>query len=95
MSSSQSGFLSLAPATSASYPQAPKRAAAASGTPLTTGALSALPAQLTVKERTSSMSSDGSSTKPASVVRFLKLGPVHYGEHADGGRVDWSDVVIE
>jgi hypothetical protein len=36
-----------------------------------------------------------SSSKPASVVRYLKLGPVHYGEHADGGRVDWSDVVVE
>lgn len=90
MSASQSPFLSLAPATSATFPQAPKKAASA-GTPLTASALSTVPVQQ--KERTSSMSSDGSdSSKPS--LRFLKLGPVHFGEHADGQRADWSEVLV-
>lgn len=39
------------------------------------------------------MSSDGSdSSKPS--LRFLKLGPVHFGEHADGQRADWSEVLV-
>ena len=38
--------------------------------------------------RSSSLSSDGGSQKK----RFLKLGPVHFGE---GGNGDWSDVVVD
>lgn len=92
--SSQSPFLTLAPATSASFPQA-KKAAPRTGTPLTAGALSTVTGQLSAKERTSSMSSDGSSSKRAASLRFLKLGPVHFGEHADGERADFSEVAVE
>lgn len=38
--------------------------------------------------RSSSLSSDGSNQKK----RFLKLGPVHFG---DGGKNDWSEDVVE
>jgi hypothetical protein len=38
--------------------------------------------------RSSSLSSDGSNQKK----RFLKLGPVHFG---DGGKNDWSEDVVQ
>jgi len=38
--------------------------------------------------RSSSLSSDGSTQKR----RFLKLGPVHFGE---GGKDDWSEEVLD
>jgi hypothetical protein len=96
------GFLSLAPTTSASYPlaQKPKRAptAATSETaalPLTTTALAQVAAEVAdaTKLRTSSLSSDGS--KSGAGLRFLKLGPVHQGEHLDGSRGDWHELAVE
>ncbi|KAE8443275.1 hypothetical protein EG329_002063 [Mollisiaceae sp. DMI_Dod_QoI] len=89
-------FLSLAPTTSASYPSTPKSptlkspvqkpvavadAAAEAATPV-------LPVDAEHKtRRSSSLSSNGSLMAKR---RFLKLGPVHFGE-GDG---DWSEEVI-
>ena len=99
-----STFLSLAPATSASYPstplikvpavQSPQSTQTADNTQLDAAAVpSAIPGaeQLGVAvlktRRSSSLSSDG-----VSKTRFLKLGPVHFGE--GDGTGDWSEDVI-
>ncbi|OIW25983.1 hypothetical protein CONLIGDRAFT_635749 [Coniochaeta ligniaria NRRL 30616] len=91
------GFLSLAPTTSASYPLTPKpRPTPTSETalPLTTTALAQATAEVVdTKQRTSSLSSDGS--KSGAGLRFLKLGPVHQGEHLDGAKGDWHDLAVE
>ena len=94
-----SQFLSLAPATSASYPvqrptsiSSPKtsielpRALAAPETAVVPTAEEI--ESLSKHRRSSSLSSDGSVTKQ----RFLKLGPVHFGE--DDGKGDWSEVGV-
>jgi hypothetical protein len=47
----------------------------------------AIDSELLKTRRSSSISSDGSTQKK----RFLKLGPVHFGE-GDG---DWSEEVVE
>jgi hypothetical protein len=104
-----SGFLTLAPATSASYPQAP-RSRYQSVThltrplPLTHGAMpeedvaiatprsmssSLASIQEPKSRRSSSMSSDGSSRAR---LRFLKLGPVHWGEHQGDHKGDWHEL---
>ncbi|OBS26951.1 hypothetical protein FPOA_00892 [Fusarium poae] len=60
----KSSFLSLAPATSPSYPQKP---------------------------------AVRSHTRPSTerrTYRILKLGPVHWGEHADDHKHDFHDVVL-
>jgi hypothetical protein len=76
-------FLSLAPTTSASYPQRPVAT-------LTSGALAQVPETPELKQRrTSSMSSEGNKSTG---VRFLKLGPVHWGAHMEGQQDDWSAV---
>ncbi|KAI3547958.1 hypothetical protein CABS01_13909 [Colletotrichum abscissum] len=75
-------FLSLAPTTSSSYPFRQQQQAAAAVAATTTE-----PAPL--KRRTSSMSSDGSNG-----LRFLKLGPVHYGEHPDEHKSDWHPALL-
>lgn len=86
-------FLSLAPTTSASYPALPK-----SPTPKSpvqkpvdgadAATIPALPVETDIKtRRSSSLSSNGSLMSKR---RFLKLGPVHFGE-GDG---DWSEEVI-
>ncbi|KAL9943969.1 hypothetical protein D7B24_006179 [Verticillium nonalfalfae] len=54
-------FLSLAPTTSSTYPQAPD-------------------ASRPLARRSSSVSSSNSN---AAGLQFLRLGPVHYGEHPD------------
>jgi hypothetical protein len=108
-----STFLSLAPTTSASYPQqrqsppasvvSPKivaadaaaalgesaAAAAAAGiTPLT--AIADLDANgVTKQRRSSSLASDESGNAK---LRFLKLGPVHFGE--GDGKGDWTEVEV-
>ncbi|KAI0021102.1 hypothetical protein F4780DRAFT_778852 [Xylariomycetidae sp. FL0641] len=64
-----STFLSLAPATSGSYPSASNIKPAG-------------------PRRSSSVSSVGS-------LRFLKLGPVHWGEHPDEHKEDFHDVAID
>ncbi|KAL2883059.1 hypothetical protein SGCOL_001751 [Colletotrichum sp. CLE4] len=74
-------FLSLAPTTSSSYPFRQQQTAAVAVT-------AAEPAPL--KRRTSSMSSDGAATG----LRFLKLGPVHYGEHPDEHKSDWHPALL-
>lgn len=68
-------FLSLAPATSASYPQTQASRAAA-----TEVAQPAAP----VQRRSSSVGSNG--------YKVLKLGPVHWGEHADDHKADFHEV---
>ncbi|KAG6007996.1 hypothetical protein E4U21_005230 [Claviceps maximensis] len=78
--SSNTFFLPLAPATSASYPQAPAARApsasqAAGETPI-------------VHRRTSSSSSSGSRH------RILKLGPVHWGEHLDDHKEDFHEPTV-
>ncbi|KAL6919729.1 hypothetical protein ACHAPO_008723 [Fusarium lateritium] len=75
----KSSFLSLAPATSPSYPQKP---AVRSQTRPST-------------ERRSSVESDASSSSNSNnSYRILKLGPVHWGEHADDHKHDFHDVVL-
>lgn len=82
-----STFLSLAPNTSDSYPRAPK--AKSAGTPPTSAVLAA-----EGKPRTSSVESDGA--KNPSMRRFLKLGPVHWGEHQDDDhKGDWHEVAVK
>lgn len=87
-------FLSLAPSTSNSYPRAQKVKQADPEQPLTAEALAEVPkATMTeTKRRTSSLSSDGSK----SAFRFLKLGPVHFGEHhQDDSKGDFFEVAVE
>jgi hypothetical protein len=97
-----SGFLSLAPATSASYPRAPKPrqpSETESTSSLTAAALVAEAAKQSndqldsIKRRTSSLSSDGA--KNPNGFRFLKLGPVHWGEHPGDHKADWHEVAVE
>lgn len=103
-----SGFLTLAPTTSASYPQAPRsRHQSVSHLtrplPLTHGAMPdepiAAPRSMSSSvvslsepksRRSSSMSSDGSVGKAR--LRFLKLGPVHWGEHQGDHKEDWHEL---
>ncbi|KUJ24205.1 uncharacterized protein LY89DRAFT_662959 [Mollisia scopiformis] len=89
-------FLSLAPTTSASYPTLPKtttpkspvQTAIAGTDAAVEAAIPALPVDVEPKtRRSSSLSSNGSLMSKR---RFLKLGPVHFGE-GDG---DWSEEVI-
>ncbi|KAJ4315473.1 hypothetical protein N0V84_008359 [Fusarium piperis] len=73
----RSNFLSLAPATSPSYPKKP-----------VTSRSHARPAG---PRRSSSGSSSSISSNG---YRILKLGPVHYGEHADDHQADFHDVIL-
>ncbi|KAL2165334.1 hypothetical protein VTH06DRAFT_631 [Thermothelomyces fergusii] len=81
-----SAFLSLAPSTSDSYPRAqqPKQQQQQQqqqdGGPAGAG-------DETAKRRSSSLGSDASKSS-----RFLRLGPVHWGEHGDG---DYYEVAVE
>jgi hypothetical protein len=90
-------FLSLAPTTSTSYPQGQTPKSRQSSTestttsPLTTDLLIETDSTVVAKRRASSISSDGSK----SGLRFLKLGPVHDGEHLDGQKGDWHEVAVE
>jgi len=90
-----STFLSLAPSTSDSYPRTQKTKDTAA---LTADALTQAtkedgsPVVMPKQHRTSSLSSDGSKTR----LRFLKLGPVHWGEHQDTeNQADWHEVAVE
>ena len=88
------------PAVKSPTPQSPLQAAIdtpnitmADPTPARAFNPSAMPSAAVIDEtlktrRSSSLSSDGSSQKR----RFLKLGPVHFGEDGKG---DWSEEVIE
>ncbi|WQF87311.1 hypothetical protein CDEST_12325 [Colletotrichum destructivum] len=80
-------FLSLAPTTSSSYPFKAQQPAAAAAAAVVTE-----PAPL--KRRTSSLSSDSSKNGAAGGLRFLKLGPVHYGEHPDEHKSDWHPALL-
>ncbi|KAM3086506.1 hypothetical protein ACMFMG_000639 [Clarireedia jacksonii] len=88
-------FLSLAPKTSASYPANP--ISKSETPPVETkevSGLSELDRELLLKaSRSESMSSDASSVgAQKSSGRFLKLGPVHFGEN--DGKGDWSEQVV-
>ncbi|KAL0935230.1 uncharacterized protein CTRU02_209821 [Colletotrichum truncatum] len=72
-------FLSLAPTTSSSYPFRVQQQTAAVAEPAP------------LKRRTSSVSSAGNG---APGLRFLKLGPVHYGEHPDEHKEDWHPALL-
>ncbi|KAF4993362.1 hypothetical protein FGRMN_6536 [Fusarium graminum] len=72
----KSNFLSLAPATSPSYPQKP----------------AVRDHTRPVPRRSSTESSSSSSS--SNTYRILKLGPVHYGEHADEHTHDFHDVIL-
>ncbi|KAF4620136.1 hypothetical protein G7Y89_g14687 [Cudoniella acicularis] len=101
-------FLSLAPTVSASYPSSPKPRSSIA-TPLSPSAqtpdnnqvepTAAIPepkvldSDLSKSRRSSSMSSEGSNAGLNQRRRFLRLGPVHYGEDRDG-KGDWSEEVI-
>ncbi|AEO70222.1 2bec0137-002b-4531-8bc6-4dde0b48fe89 [Thermothielavioides terrestris] len=84
-----STFLSLAPQTSDSYPRSQRIKQ-----PLTAEALAEATKQdganaNAIMRRASSLSSDGSK------LRFLKLGPVHWGEHQDDHQADFYEVAVE
>ncbi|KAK4229702.1 hypothetical protein QBC38DRAFT_83754 [Podospora fimiseda] len=84
-----STFLSLAPSTSDSYPRKPQTQ------PLTAEALAeinSVTAAAQKQRRASSLSSDASKGQ----FRFLKLGPVHFGEHIDeNDKGDFHEVAVE
>ncbi|CAK7242072.1 MAG: hypothetical protein STHCBS139747_003549 [Sporothrix thermara] len=93
-------FLSLAPATSNSYPQ---KQASVPETPAVAEAVVAADAPVAAESsvtvdpkqrRSSSLSSTGSNSA-SSGLRILKLGPVHWGEHLDDHKQDWHEVAIE
>ena len=75
-------FLSLAPATSNSYPKKQESVSAAAAL-----------GDADAKQRRSSSLSSTNSTAPG--LRILKLGPVHWGEHRDEHKGDWHEVAIE
>jgi len=75
-------FLSLAPTTSASYPTSPL-----SKSPVQSPNAESLDELLLKTRRSSSLSSDTSGKR-----RYLKLGPVHFGE--GDGKGDWSEDVL-
>ncbi|KAK4157741.1 hypothetical protein C8A00DRAFT_39890 [Chaetomidium leptoderma] len=84
-----STFLSLAPKTSESYPRTQR-----AKQPLTAEVLAEATKEKdadaeSLKRRTSSLSSD------ASKLRFLRLGPVHWGEHQDDNKADFHEVAVE
>ncbi|KAK4112033.1 hypothetical protein N656DRAFT_790167 [Canariomyces notabilis] len=87
-----STFLSLAPNMSDSYPRTQR-----AQQPLTAEALASVAKQDgednadALKRRTSSLSSDASKSR----LRFLKLGPVHWGEHQDDHKDDFHEVAVE
>lgn len=87
-----STFLSLAPTTSSSYPSTPLVKSHSPQSPLNDPTAAAAPnaaaldSELLKTRRSSSLSSNGTQKR-----RFLKLGPVHFGE-GDG---DWSEEVVE
>jgi len=85
-----SGFLSLAPATSASYPMnTPALVKSSSSGTSVAEAAAPVGADLELKRRTSSMSSDSSASGTAAAKqRFLKLGPIHHGVQTG----DWSEM---
>lgn len=92
-----STFLSLAPSMSDSYPRTQKTkdikvpALTADALTQATKEGEVSPVVVAKQHRTSSLSSDGSKTG----LRFLKLGPVHWGEHQGEGQADWHEVAVE
>ncbi|RCI13128.1 hypothetical protein L249_1286 [Ophiocordyceps polyrhachis-furcata BCC 54312] len=76
------GFLTLAPTTSSSYPRLPTEDSTSSSPTTTSESCSASPSR-----RCSSTSASSSSSIGA--YKFLKLGPVHWGEHLDGEKGDF------
>ena len=85
-----STFLALAPKTSETYPSVPKAKPAEAPVP---AAEQPVLSEEATKRRSSSLSSDGA--KSASGFRFLKLGPVHWGEHPGDDKTDFHEVAIE
>lgn len=81
----KSSFLSLAPATSASYPkkQAVRSHTRAQNIPAGVEQIDAMPRR-----------SSSASTSSANSYRVLKLGPVHWGEHPDEHKEDFHDVIL-
>ncbi|GAB0139187.1 hypothetical protein EsDP_00007400 [Epichloe bromicola] len=88
--SSNSFFLPLAPATSASYPQAPASRAVPAQAVSGEAAVAAEP----VRRRSSSSISSSSSSSSGSGHRILKLGPVHWGEHLDDHKEDFHEPTL-
>lgn len=103
------GYLTLAPATSTSYPR-PRQQSVSHlhrPLPLTHGSDNMVPTLSSIvsssaissvilpehskSRRSSSMSSDV-STSSRGARRFLKLGPVHWGEHLGDHKEDWAEV---
>ncbi|KAF4460549.1 hypothetical protein FALBO_12666 [Fusarium albosuccineum] len=84
----KSNFLSLAPATSPSYPKKPATRAhvRAANVPEDDSSRPAPPRRSSTGSTSSSSSSNG--------YRILKLGPVHYGEHADDHKHDFHDIIL-
>jgi hypothetical protein len=79
-------FLSLAPVSSASYPSTPLTQSPLQEAVKPT-ATAEVDLELLKSRRSSSVASEASGK-----LRFLKLGPVHYGK--GDGLGDWSDAVV-
>jgi hypothetical protein len=79
-------FLSLAPTTSASYPSSPLIKSPVQTT-LKAPTAEEINIELLKSRRSSSLDSESSGK-----LRFLKLGPVHYGK--GDGLGDWSEAII-
>lgn len=102
-----SGFLTLAPVVSESYPRCRQQSVSHLTRPLpltpgphpepeispSLGSVSVASSVMSMPKtrRSSSMSSDG-STGSKSRFRFLKLGPVHWGEHQGEHKEDWHEL---
>ncbi|RDW87770.1 hypothetical protein BP5796_03464 [Coleophoma crateriformis] len=81
-------FLSLAPTTSSSYPATPAMKSPS------LAAEKQEPALVTEANEAKIRRSSSSASSNVGGMRFLKLGPVHFG--ADyGNEGDWSEVVVE
>jgi hypothetical protein len=95
-----STFLSLAPTLSASYPtrkpSTPPKSPESAPVQTSENAIPAEPTaevvQAAIKVRRSSSSTSDGSASGAGPQRFLKLGPVHWGE--GDGTGDWSELSI-
>jgi hypothetical protein len=90
------GFLNLAPATSGSYPQQQQQQQAAAAAPAAPAAAAPSSPSTTTKATRRSSSVSTVNSAGGAAPRFLKLGPVHFGEHLDPeNKDDWSAVSEE
>ncbi|RDA89055.1 hypothetical protein CP532_2264 [Ophiocordyceps camponoti-leonardi (nom. inval.)] len=86
------GFLTLAPTTSSSYPRVQTSHSASSSSAPSPTSESSPPHHSASSSRRCSSSSSGTTTTTTTTTgsyRFLKLGPVHWGEHLGDDKGDF------